>query len=130
MSRRRRGVLDNLAKSKSGLAAKRLQSLPPSARYLFGDEVGKIKDSLQLTASLKKDGYEFTQRKKNSSYKGGRGGAKRSFRKGGGDKSDRRDYGDDRRDRYEDRRSDRYDYKADRGGKKSTKKPRGGGKGK
>ena len=47
------------------------------------------------------------------------------------------DMSDDQKEAWENIRtrllkdvSDHYDYKADRGGKKSTKKPRGGGKGK
>ena len=56
---RRKAILDSMSKSRSTLAVKRLQSLPPSAQYLFGDDISKIKDSLQMTATLKKDGREF-----------------------------------------------------------------------
>ena len=58
---RRKNVLDNMARSKSTLAVKRLQNLPPSTRYLFGNDITKIKDSLKMTNALRYDGKEFNK---------------------------------------------------------------------
>jgi hypothetical protein len=81
LHKRRKLVIDNLERTKSAMAATRIQALPLSSTHVFGDQVQKIKESLKLTQLIKqKDKKSFRQTSSSYTRRDGDNGKDRAYR--------------------------------------------------